>query len=360
MDEIMKTNNELAEQKDSVPVPEPGKTLYIKPDTQELDYRSLLGQVVQYVNLGDILAKIKAGTQYVVQIPAEFQAAYDAGDMFIMQNQKTGKMWPSLMTIAENGKNQVVTPLPIAEQRFVQGTPIQDLAVSYHNVLMQQQIARLTAMVEDTYRRVERIEHGQMDDRIGKLEAGKNGILLALSMPEGNERTMQINSSRQNLLVAQAQIGQTLQRRAAEFEPLPKAALMRFVRELSHSGYLEGKDREVHEMQEYYDLYLQATKLIAASYAICGDMKTAEQTFKIGEQFMESIDFKKVKSIRYSHEDVSDMFFDHPIEYITAEGADFLEKGKKYDYVALEVRGEDLLEVISDGREETISEKDSE
>lgn len=53
-----------------------------------------------------------------------------------------------------------------------------------------------------------------------------------------------------------------------------------------HSGYLADKDREVSEMQEYYDLYLQATKLIAASYAIGGDLKTAEESFRIGEQFI--------------------------------------------------------------------------
>ena len=90
---------------------------------------------------------------------------------------------------------------------------------------------------------------------------------------------MQIDSSRQNLLVAQAQIGKTLERRVAEFEALPKTAAGRFLREMGHSGYLASKDRQVAEMQEYYDLYLQSTKLLAASYAICGNMKTAEETF---------------------------------------------------------------------------------
>lgn len=359
MDEIITALNELDEQPDSVPVPAQGKTLYIKPDTPDFDYRSLLGQVVQYVNMGHILDKIKAGTQYVIQIPTEFQKAYEAGDLFIMQNQKTGKMWPSLMKVADNGRNQVVSPLPIAEQGFVQGNPVQDLSVSYHNVLMHQQMARLTAMVEDTYRMVERIEHGQMDDRIGRLEAGKNGMLLALSMPDGNERTMQINSSRQNLLVAQAQIGQTLQRRVAEFVPLPKTATVRFFKELAHTGYLEIKDREVSEMQEYYELYLQATKLIAASYAICDDINTAEETFRIGEQFIQSIDFRNVKSIGYSHKDVSDMFFDHATEYLITEKTIYLDESKKFDYVALKVSGEELLEAINNERDESVSKEDT-
>ena len=89
----------------AVPIPAEGKRLYITQDTKTIDFHALLGQIVQCVNMGEILAEIKAGTQYVVQIPAEFQAAYESGEMFIMENMKTGKKWPSLMKIAEDGKS---------------------------------------------------------------------------------------------------------------------------------------------------------------------------------------------------------------------------------------------------------------
>lgn len=114
-----KQNLPVSSDSETMPVPAPGKTLYITQDTKGFDYRSILGQVVQYVNMGDVLTKIKAGTQYVVQIPAEFQEAFESGEYFMMQNQKNGKMWPSLMEVAENGRHQVVTPLPISEQGFV-------------------------------------------------------------------------------------------------------------------------------------------------------------------------------------------------------------------------------------------------
>ena len=362
MGDIILKNEELPAEhvQDEMITPDPGKTLYITPQTRGFNYPAILDKVLQYVNVNDILAKVEAGTQYVVQIPVEYQEAYKRGELFIMQNQKTGKMWPSLMKIAEDGKNQVVSPLPITEEKLVQGNPVQDLSISYHNQLMQQQMTQLTELVEETYRLVERIEHGQMDDRIGRLEAGKNGLLLALAMPEGNERTMQINSSRQNLLVAQAQIGQTLQRRVTEFDPLPRSSAMRFAKEMAHSGYLASKDKEVNEMQDYYDLYLQSTKLIAASYAISGDLKTAEDSFKIGEQFMQSIDFSKVKSIEYSHKGLRDMFYSRPVDYVSIEKQNCLEEAKNYDYVAIEVSGVKLLEVIDDEREEKISETDSE
>lgn len=204
MDELIPVeldNHPTEANQKTVPIPAEGKKLYISHNSVGIDFQALLGHVVQCVNMGEILAEIKAGTQYVVQIPAEFQKAYESGEMFIMENMKTGKKWPSLMKIAEDGRHQVVSPLPITEQAIVHGNPVQELANSQHNMLMQQQVAHLTELVERTYRVVEQIKHGQMDDRIGLLEAGKNGLILALSMPEGEERNRQIDSSRQNLLV---------------------------------------------------------------------------------------------------------------------------------------------------------------
>lgn len=360
MDELNLTTDNLPVEADpQEEVVECGKVLHITPETKDFDFQTLLGQVVQYVNMGEILAEIKAGTQYVVQIPAQFQAAYESGELFIMQNQKSGKMWPTLMRIAEDGRQQVVTPLPITEQAIVQGNPIQELASSQHNLLMQQQMARLSDMIETTYRAVERIEHGQMDDRIGLLEAGKNGLILAMTLPEGHERNRQIDSSRQNLLVAQAQIGETLKRRAREFEALPKSGAMRFVREVAHTGYLAEKRREVQEMQEYYDLYLQSTKLLAASYAICGNLTTAEQTFRLSEAMMKSIDFRKVRTIGYQHKELADMFYSDPVEYLAAERKVCLDEARHYDYVALEVSGEKLLEVLGNGQAEEIQEAEA-
>ena len=357
MDELIPVeldNHPTEANQKTVPIPAEGKKLYFSHNSVGIDFQALLGHVVQCVNMGEILAEIKAGTQYVVQIPAEFQKAYESGEMFIMENMKTGKKWPSLMKIAEDGRHQVVSPLPITEQAIVHGNPVQELANSQHNMLMQQQVAHLTELVERTYRVVEQIKHGQMDDRIGLLEAGKNGLILALSMPDGEERNRQIDSSRQNLLVAQAQIEKTLERRAVEFDPLPKAAAMRFMREFFHSGYLAEKKNDVQEMQEYYDLYLQATKLLAASYAICGNLETAEQTFRLSETTIQAIDFSKVKTIVYQHKALTDMFYNAPIGYIEAEREVCMEEAKRYDYVAIEVSGEKLLEVLGDGQAEKI------
>ena len=345
--------NNLPEQADQkvVPVPAEGRKLYITRNSEGFDFRALLGQAVQCLNMAEIIAEIKAGTQYVVQIPAQFQEAYDSGEMFIMENMKTGKKWPSLMKIMENGRQQVVTPLPIAEQAIFRGNPIQELANSHHNMLMQQQVAHLADMLQDTYKVVKQIKQGQMDDRVGFLKAGRNGLVIAMSLPEGDERNGQIEFSRQNLFVGQAQIAEALKRSVEAFQPVSKYALIRFAKEMGHRGYLAEKRREVLEMQDIYDQYLTATKLLAASYVMTGSIDAAKNTFQTSESAILEIDFSKVKTIGYQHKGLTDMFYTAPAGYIAAELDDCLKEAKQYDYVALEVSGEELLEVLESGQE---------
>lgn len=54
------------------------------------------------------------------------------------------------------------------------------------------------------------------------------------------------------------------------------------------------------------------------------------------------------------------MFYSDPIGYLATEQEKCLDKAKSYDYVALEVSGEKLLEVLENGREKTVPEAKTE
>ena len=101
--------------------------------------------------------------------------------------------------------------------------------------------------------------------------------------------------------------------------------------------------------------------MLAAVFAYTGEKAAVEQTFKKSISFLKEIDFSAVKTIELSHKDVdlSDWFFNHPVEYIEVEKAPCLESAKEYDYVQIEVSGDDLLEVIKDVGKE-ISETETE
>lgn len=362
MGELNSTSSDLPiiQEQDNMPIPVEGKTLYITPKTKKFDYQVLLGNIIQCVSMGDILNKIKAGTQYVVQVPTEFQKALDTGELSIMKNKKTGMEWAYLMKTAENGQHQIVKPLPIAEQPFVQGTPLQDLVSGYHNLLMQQQLEEISAKLDAVLESVSRIEEGQMDDRIAMLDAGRAELTYALSIEDPNERIQQVVSSRSTLIKAQQMIGRALKRRTEEFEPLPRCNFKLYKRERKKNGYLRSKDSEFHIIQEYYDCYLQATKFIAASFAMSGNFNNANYTFETAEEFLSTIDFRNLKTIEYTHKGLKDAFYSAPVKYVAVEKEIYLDEAKAYDYIALEVSGEKLLEVLGDDRTEEIPESNTE
>jgi hypothetical protein len=165
---------------------------------------------------------------------------------------------------------------------------------------------------------------------------------------------------RGNLLVAQKQLLQTFKSRVSGFEAIPEGSIARFWMEFTHAGEHRRRDREFSEIQDYYALYLQATQMVAASYAICGQMEAAEQVFLEAEAEMKEINFGALQTLRYIHKKNTEMFYYHAADYIATERELCLEDAQEYDAISLQVSGEQLLEVFEHGRQEEVSESDSE
>lgn len=330
------------------------KVLNVTPETKEIDINGLLAQLFQYMNIEDILSHIENHIEYVVQIPLKHKEAFDVGELFINENSKTGVMWPALYKILDNGKRQFVGNLPIKQEEVFHGNTFQGIAQSYHNIYLQQQINELAEIMNQTYRKVECIEQGQKDDRIGLLLAGRDQIILSLDF-EVEARKMAIHLGRNQILTAQKQILQTFKRKVMLFEPIPVNGIKRLGMELKHSGTLRQRDKDFGDIQEYYSLYLQATQMLAASYAICGQIEQAEKVYQIAEQDMSEIDFEAVKTLRYIHKESKLMLYDYAVDYVTAEKRRYMDDVKEYDYITFQVRGEKIMEVFKNGRFSEIS-----
>ena len=331
-----------------------GKTLFItNKNSDKFSIFSLLNSLMQYANITDAFTCIEKTTDYVVQIPFKYKNEFDAGKVFINQNSKTGEMWPTLYKKLESGKREFVANLPIKKENLIQGNPLDRFANSCHNICMQQQIYNLTEAIEQTYRVVERIEQGQKDDRIGTLQAGRKHIILAMNQPP-EDRAAAMELGRANMLCAQSQIFETFKRRVRAYEPIPDSMFLRIAREFRHSGYLSRRDKEFDEIQEYYDLYLQSTQLIAASYILCGLSEAAKQVYDMAKEEMEEVDFTNLKSLHYLHHMDQEMFYYHACEYIEAEKDVCLEGIQEYDSITVEITGEKLLEVFENAGKETI------
>ena len=356
---IVKKNDELVPQKDGSAEPVYCKVLKVTPGMAGFDINGMLAKLMQYANMADALSYVERTLEYVVQIPIKHHDAFDAGKVFLNQNTKTGVIWPTLYETLENGKRKFVDNLPIKQEEIIHGNPFESMAVSYHNLYMQQQITELADALQETYQAVRRIEQGQMDDRIGLLMAGRDQIRFSLNAAQ-EERIAAIAQGQGNLLAAQKQLLQTFKSRVNGFEPLPKGSFSRFWMELMHAGAHRRRDQEFTEIQKYYALYLQATQMVAASYAICGNIEAAEQVFLEAEQEMKTIDFGALQTLRYIHKKNSEMFYYHAADYIATEREICLEDAQEYDAICLQVSGEKLLEVFENGRTEEVSESDSE
>ncbi len=328
-----------------------GKLLYIKNGQEDVDFTNILAQLIQYVNIGHVLAHVDKVKQYVVQIPLQYQKALDEGIYFINQNQKTGVMWPSLMEIKESGRWGFVDNLPIVKQELDRGNPMRDISMNFYNLTLQKQLASIADAVERTYKTVERIEHGQMDDRVALLYSGREQIQLAMTLKDSDSRKQAIALGRQRLIDAKNQIGMTLKRRIEEFEPIPKGWFVQRWHACRHKGIFDQRDDEFQEMQDYYELYLQATKLLATSYIAVDEIDAANKVYEESINFVKTIQFRNAETIKFIHKplEIQDLFVYHPDTYIKAEQENAKEDAKKFDYMIIEATGEELLEVFRDG-----------
>lgn len=348
MSEIIKRENEIINQSAEDVEVVYGKVLNVQPNIPDIDYKGIVNKVCQYINVADVISKVKKGVEYVVEIPLEFQGGVENGEYWMMENSKTGKMWPSLMELGEDGRNKIVTPLSVKKKSFVEGNPTKDITSNYHNLYMQQQMNELVGLVESTLQTVERIEHGQMDDRIALLEAGKQGFILALSQKDDDSRSTAMLNAINNITIAQNQIFETFKRRVGEFEALPKSAIVRFLREVSSPrSYLDKKDNEYDEINEYYGLYLQATRMLAGAYAMIGDTDNAKMVFDMSIDKTKNLDFSKLKTIEFAHKNADiEKIYESASEFLIEEKRICLEDAKEYDCLSISITGDKLLEVL--------------
>lgn len=327
----------------------------ITKDTPGIDFAGMLNKVFQCVNMGTIANSVKAGKEFIVQIPAAFQDGFGAGDFFMMENSKTGVKWPTLMEIAENGRNSTVTPLPIVEREFIHGNPFRDLTTGYQNLYMQHQIQKLAELMEKTYQAVVRLEQGQKDDREGFIESGREQIILALTEKDEEKQYQALVAGRKSLSDGKNQVYLTMKRRLSEFEPLPKSAFMRYLRQTGNSKYLDQKDEAFYEIQNYYDLYLRATQMQAASYAMVGDHEHAKQVFDLAAKQIAALDFSKLATIAYAHKgDTKARIYNSGMQFVESAKQTCIEQSRQCDCLEFVVSGDYILEVIEDGKSASV------
>lgn len=353
-EELVEVKNEIIETSEEITPVVQFKEWFVDSDLPQIPFRQLVNKALQDVNLASVISKIEKGTEYVVKVPLEFKKAYDEGKVFVAQNSETGILRPILAKYNEKGKYEFVSPMEMVERTTTQGgNALQGVADRYQNMAIQQQIAQLSELMEQTHEVVRRIEQGQYDDRIGLLNAGRNQILLALSDPDHIDMD-ELKAGRNNLQLGCAQIIETVHRRSNEFPKISKNRVIRDLKLFAKSSYYSSLDEEYGKIEDCFGFFLQGTKMLAASYAICGETEKAKLVFDQAKEKVAQIDFDKVERIGLIHPNETDWISNEAPLYLESEKTECLEEARKYDMLTLKVSGEMLLEAFENGREESV------
>lgn len=350
-----KTDNELdITEQATVEESEYKKVFHTNSSDDNFNYQGVFNTILQYFDLSEIAYKIEKGSHYVVQIPTQFKEGFAKGEYFIMENSSSGKSFPNLMKVAENGQNRIVSPLPIKKESYYQGNSLHDMLDGYDKIAMQNQMSEALELLKEAIEGINDLKAEQKANRIGEMNSGKEQIQIALIHRQKNISgwEFELANGRQNVSVAKEQFLEILKEKVYKFKPVSPKMINRMANYVKNSDYGEKKDNEYNEIWSYYDLYVKATKYLALSYSIIGDAETADRIFNKSIDEIGMIDFSSVKTIEYLHKKSNyKSFSSHATDILKNEELNYIESSKKYDCLEVELKGEELLEVLENERE---------
>lgn len=323
-----------------------------------IPFKDVLNKILDIVDVKDILDNVQAGTEYVVEIPEEFQQQYESGEYWIMENVKTGKLWPSLVRKGEDGRNKIVTPLSIKKESFVQGNPIQDMSQQLQMVQLQSSLKEQTELLESICKSVKHIQKGQMNDRIALLESGKKQVYLALKRSDDDPgKRIAIENGIHDLINAQDKIYEELKLQINEFDAIPKSKVLQLAEGFIHMDYWNKKSDEYNEIVDLFNLYKESTKYIAVAHLLIEQPQVIESIYLESVNKLKELDYSSVMSIEHMYSDDDyDFIFNNDIQLLEEDKKECLELSTKYEGLAIEVSGEQLLEAINHEKETNESE----
>lgn len=318
-------------------------------EKNNIDFKNIVAQVLQYINIADLTNKIEKGVEYVVEIPKEFQGGFKAGDYWLMENKDTGKAWPTLMKLNENGRNEIVTPLAVKKEEILKNNLLDDLTNNYNNILIQQTLNDITYRLDKAIDAIHQVELGQKDDRIGLLEAGRQDLVLALKQKDILLKKIELSNARSKISESQNKFFATLDSKISQFKPLPSNKfILTFKETITPDSYIEKKADMYNEIVDYYRLFIESTKLLSASYLIVGDNDNAHEVLNIAKNMLQKFDYGNLQTIEYAYPNGDyDKIYDGKIQRFDSVESLIRDTLIDSNYLSITIKGEDLLEVAS-------------
>ena len=313
--------------------------------------RKAVNIILQIVNIAEKLPELKGTEELIVQIPKAFLKDYKAGKILLNENSKNGVAWPTLYRLLDNGKREFVCNLPVKKDVVLKGDPFGSITQGYYNLALQAQLSELSDKIDKLFTEIKDVKTELEELSIADMQAGKNMILRSVLLKNSPSKNMDLSNARLSLTKAHEKFGLSLKRRIEQFTPIPKNQLKRILTELS-SDQISDTDKEYNEIARLYSLYMATTQYLAYAYLIDGDSNAAETIFVQAESFLDSIDFSKIKTIRYIHKNEQESrFFYNTIEKnLSLRKEKCLEAPPNYEVIEIPMNKQFIKKVITHER----------
>ena len=318
---------------------------------------ALLNQVIDgFQILKDRMPEIDQEKRYYLDLTKEMKDKLENGEAWFTEKAANGKRMGQLRHRVD-GKNVIMANPDIIEEQ-IQSVPKGDsqrLSNGLYQMALQQQMVEMSRKMDEIQHTVKRIETGQMDDRFAKVEAGEQTLRLAYRATDETTQKKLIANAIPQLQEGSEAIKKVIRRRLNEFEAIPsKGRSMRLKMWMSPTNYIERKNKEFDCIQDCFEYYDRAQKLLAISCMMLEEPGSMEEVFFQQEKFIKSLDTWKLKSMKYLHYniDFTGEWFYSPEDYLNGTRLQYLDLiNENYDMVSIEVTGRQMLEVLENDQD---------
>lgn len=320
--------------------------------------KALVSQLLQSFRLtSDLISEIASSpdaTEYVLRVPKSIQEGLDPGAYKLMQ-KKTGEMVGEVLQKSANSNRMVVKQkLEVVERTATHAVDTNNLMADLTTIAIQQQMAEISAQLDEMIDVAKRIEQGQQDDRFALIQTAEEMLGMAAVTGDSAERRSLIRDARARLVEGANKVSNATKRQIESVESVPKSDMAITWKMLfTHGNYYEKMDEWFDRVQESFEMLEKAYGLLVLC-AIASD--EPDQINMLLDGFaskIQGMDTKRLLSMGNLHPEVdfSGEWFANSQGYIAARKEDaLLITGG--NFVDVRLTGRMLMEAIDNEAEE--------
>ena len=250
-------------------------------------------------NIAAILSELASGIQsvneiiqpeklYVAKFPKDILDKMNSGQYEIMKS-KTGDLLANIIdTTAPKNKN-IVHNIRLNEIDPSATQKLHNLTMNVANIAIQTQLAQISEMLSKIQTLAIEIKRGQIIDRIGFINSGREQLEQAILLPEDSKtREHLIYGAIKSLNDGRSQLEIFLSEKIKNSVEIPQNRLLLNFRCFFNSNLYYEAESAFYEFQEGFHSFVDATNLLASAYEHAGSLEALPRVFQPAKKLIKT------------------------------------------------------------------------